>query len=149
MDLAPTVLGLLGLPRHPTWHGFDWSATFAEHTVPPAPAAASCFQAHKGAVQSIQDAERARRAGLLEVARIAGSRKEVVSVRASEERAVFDLTSDPAESRNLVEPRSSPSPELRACLAAVQAGLLLADALPRPPVDAETLQGLRALGYVD
>ena len=147
LDLAPTVLGLLGLPRHPGWEGADWSG---ELTGGPASAfAPACYQAHKGAVQSIQDAKRARRAGLLEVGHLSGSRKEIVRVRATEERAMFDLAADPAEARNLVEPRSPPSPELRACLEAVKAGLQLADALPQPPVDDETLQGLRALGYVD
>ena len=87
--------------------------------------------------------------GLLEVGRVSGSRKEVVRVRSSPERAVFDLRSDPAETRSLVEPRSALSSELRACLESVHAGLLLADKLPKPPFDEETLQGLRALGYVD
>lgn len=148
MDLAPTILGLLGLPPHPDWRGRDWSRGLTGASGAPR-SAPICLQSHKGAVQSIQDAERARRAGLLEVGVVRGAHKEVVRTRSGEERALFDLAADPDELRNLVEPRSPPSPEVKACLDAVKAGLAAADALPRPPVDEETLEGLRALGYVD
>lgn len=148
LDLAPTVLGLLGLPPHPGWRGHDRSQHLAGAAIA-APASSPCFQSHKGAVQSIQDAERARRAGLLEVGWFDRGKKETVRTRSGEERALFDLTTDPGEIRNLVDPRSPPSAGLKACLDAVRAGLAAADALPRPPVDEETLQGLRALGYVD
>jgi arylsulfatase A-like enzyme len=144
MDLAPTILALLGLPPHPDWHGRAWSNGAAGPGASP-----RCAQAHKGAVQSIQDAERARRAGLLEVGWMDGDRKELVRTRAVEERALFDLASDSGETRNLVDPRSAPSAELAACLDTVRRGLVAADALPRAPVDPETLEGLRALGYID
>jgi hypothetical protein len=66
----------------------------------------------------------------------------------SDQRWLFDLRRDPGETASLVPASSSASAELRACLALVEAGLVASDALPSAPTDPETLDGLRALGYI-
>ncbi len=146
LDLAPTVLGLLQLPPLPGQHGFDWAPVLRDGAAPPA-SRATCHQAHRGAVQSIQDAERARQRGLLEVGILRGGRKELLRV-AGGARALFDLAADPQELSNLAPGDSPASAELRSCVALVEAGLVASDALPAPPTDPETLEGLRALGYI-
>ena len=54
------------------------------HGRAPPPHRAAYFQAHKGAVQSVEDARRARRRGLLEVALLVGDRKETLRLRGGE-----------------------------------------------------------------
>jgi arylsulfatase A-like enzyme len=146
LDLAPTVLGLLGLPPLPGQRGFDWSPVLRGEAPPPRDRS-TCHQAHRGAVQSLQDAERARQRGLLEVGLLRGGRKEVLRL-VSDHRWLFDLAQDRGEAASLVPSGSAASAELRACLALVQAGLVASDALPAPPTDSETLDGMRALGYI-
>ncbi len=146
LDLAPTVLGLVSLPSPPGFRGFDWTGALTNGERPAE--RGSCFQAHKGAVQSIQDAGRARRGGLLEVAYVAAGRKEIVRVPGGM-RWLYDLEGDPGELRSAVPLRSPVSPELRDCVAEVERGLTAADALPAAPVDAESIETLRALGYID
>jgi arylsulfatase A-like enzyme len=146
LDLAPTVLSLVSLPPAPGFRGFDWSGALTNGERPAE--RGSCFQAHKGAVQSVQDAGRARRGGLLEVGYIGAGRKEIVRVPGGM-RWVYDLERDPGELASAVPLRSPVSPELRACLAEVERGLTAADALPPAPVDQESIETLRALGYID
>ena len=146
LDIAPTILGLVSLPVVPGFRGFDWSGALANGERPAE--RGSCFQAHKGAVQSIQDAGRARRGGLLEVAYLAGGRKEILRVPGGM-RWLYDLRRDPGELASAVPLRSAPSPELRQCVAEVERGLTAADALPPAPVDQESIETLRALGYIE
>lgn len=145
LDVAPTVLGLLGLPPHPGFRGRDLTPLFDGGAIAPAPL---CLQAHRGAVQSVQAADRARRAGLLEVGLLAAERLEVLALGRRERRLL-----DHAEQRggrNLrVEPASPPSPELVACLDEIRAGLAAADLAPAPELDPESIEELRALGYLD
>jgi len=148
LDVAPTVLGLLGLPVPAGLRGYDWSGGLRGTAALP-DERTSCHQAHKGAVQSVQDAERARERGLLEVALVdAAGGKELWRLK-SGERGRFDLRRDPGESRNLEPAGAPPSPALQACLAEVRAGLIASDALPSGSTDEETLEALRALGYIE
>jgi arylsulfatase A-like enzyme len=145
-DLAPTVLGLLNLPAHPDWRGQDWSGSLEGRDAPSARGA--CLQAHKGAVQAVQVAERARRAGLLEVGWMDGRRKEVWSLR-SGETTVYDLAAEPAEERGIARAGLADSSPLPHCVAEIRRGLEAADTVPPPALSAELIEGLRSLGYVD
>lgn len=146
IDPAPTVLGLLGLPVPDGFRGFDWSRVFRGEAE--APVREGYFEAHKGAVQFDHTSEAARADGLLEVGRIAGTRKEILEVGSGRVR-IYDFRADPGEVRNLAEPGTKPSPELRTWLEAVRAGLRAASDIPPAKLDAEARERLRALGYLD
>lgn len=146
VDLAPTVLGLLGLPAPDGFRGFDWSRTFRGEAQ--APVRTGYFQAHKGAVQFDHTSEEAREDGLLEVGRVAGTRKEILDVESGRVR-IYDVADDPGEVRNLAPAGAEPSPELVTWLEAVRAGLRAASDIPPAELDAESRERLRALGYVD
>jgi arylsulfatase A-like enzyme len=95
LDVAPTVLGLIGLPVPASFEGFDWAPVLAGAARPPR-RRICWFEAHRGAVLAAHGSDNARRAGLLEVGMLDGSRKEVL--RPGERRPrVFDLERDPEE----------------------------------------------------
>ena len=94
-DLAPTLLSAAGLDSPEFFQGFDWLPVLDGEGSAPADRV-MLFQAHKGTVLGKEDATKARQKGLLEVARIAGQRKEILRV-ARGRRQVFDLGEDPAE----------------------------------------------------
>ena len=145
LDLGPTTLGLLGLPVPKAFRGYDWTPVLAGQT--PAPVERITYhQAHKGAVQG-DGGTNARRQGLLEVARIVQRRKETLRVRSKKLR-IFDLSSDARELRNLAD-GSEPTAELMAWLQQVREGLAASDELPPPSLDAESIEQLRALGYIE
>jgi choline-sulfatase len=146
LDLAPTLLGLMGYPALGEPRGFDWTPVLRNGAA--APRRILYFQAHKGAVQSAEDLTRARRRGLLELGLLRDGQKEVFRLR-SGERWVVDVRNDPQDRRNMVDARSPPSPELRRWRQLVEQGLASADRLPAPRVDPETEENLRALGYLD
>jgi arylsulfatase A-like enzyme len=144
IDVAPTILGLAGLPSPPGFHGFDWTPVF-QGASPPRDRIA-LFQAHKGAVLSAQEAASARRKGLLEVGVMIGERKEIF--RLAERRPwLFDLLRDPRETRG-VATNAKISQHLRDWLDSVQKGLIVSDRLAPAEVDAENVEQLRALGYM-
>jgi len=146
LDVAPTVLSLLGLPAHPYFRGTDF-APLADGD--PVDLPAVCLQAHKGAVQSVQREKRARRAGLLEVGRLDDETLEIVHVAGRDARRHFDLRADPKELHSDVPPKSAPSEGLAACLEEVQTGLAEADRFVPPDLDDEAVEHLRNLGYLD
>ena len=151
LDIAPTVLGLLGLPPVDTFRGHDWSGVLRGQGTPPVDRI-SLLQAHKGAVVGDNANNKAREGGLLEVALVRGSRKEILDLRTPAkgiQRRVHDFVQDPRELRNLTTPKSAPSEEIEAWLAVVRQGLELANGLPAAELDAEALEKLRALGYID
>jgi arylsulfatase A-like enzyme len=151
LDLAPTVLGLIGLPIPPAFQGFDWSGVLLRGE--PAPHRKTWHQAHRGLVFSGDEAHNARRRGLLEVAVFDGTSKEILRVERPESPEVrtFDLATDPGEVRSGQGRKKArakkPSPELERWLAEVRAGLTASDDLPAD-VDPESIERLRALGYV-
>lgn len=145
-DVAPTVLGLLGLPTPSELHGFDWSRVFLEDEDPPV--RETYYEAHKGAVHGDHTSSRARIDGLLEVGRITGTRKEVLDLRDGSVR-IYDLAENPDETRNLAEEDSRPSPEIELWLQSVQAGLQAASDIPPAELDAEARERLRSLGYLE
>ncbi|MCP3961930.1 MAG: sulfatase [bacterium] len=145
LDLTPTVLGLLGLEVPTALRGFDWSPVLSGRADEPS-ARITHYQAHKGAARG--GSTNARRQGLLEVGRIEESGKEVLRVR-SGNRRIFDLSEDAAELRSLVELKSEPSGQLAEWLEQVREGLAASDELPPPSLDEESIEQLRALGYID
>lgn len=151
IDVAPTVLGLAGLPVPGGFQGYDWAPVLTKNAAPPSQRT-MLFQAHKGAVLSAQEAQSARRKGLLEIAVLSGSRKEIFRI-GEKRRWVFDLLRDPGELRNLLEPRKAPpsalSADLRTWMTNVQRGLVASDRVLTTQVDAESAAKLRALGYAE
>ncbi len=143
-DLAPTVLGLLGLPAVEGYRGFDWSRVFRGEAE--GPERVTHVQAHKGAVHTDHTSSDARRGGLLEVGRVTGDRKEVLNLRNGRVQ-VYDLAEDPGEV--LPESRSETSDDLATWLEAVRAGLEAASDLPVPELDEESREQLKALGYIE
>ncbi len=149
LDVAPTILGLLGLAAPPGFRGFDWSPVLAGRA--PAPASRTLwFQAHKGAVLSLREAAAARRNGLLAVGMLAGSRMEILTPGAPPNRRheLYDLARDPGERTDLGA-TGTPSAGLRAWLATVTRGLALSDRRAPAAPDAESAAKLRALGYAE
>lgn len=148
LDVAPTVLGLAGLPVPPTFRGYDWSGVMLRGEEPPRERVA-WFQAHKGAVLSAREAGNARRNGLLEIAVLHSpeGRKEIYRAQTGR-RQVFDLTTDPKELRGRIE-AARPTRVLQAWLTGLRKGLAASDRLGFAALDTESLQKLRALGYTD
>jgi arylsulfatase A-like enzyme len=146
IDVAPTILGLAGLPVPANFRGLDWTPVF--QGAPPPRDRILLFQAHKGAVISAQEAASARRKGLLEVGVMMGERKEIF--RLDESRlALFDLSRDPRETRSLAQGIQL-SQRLHQWMDNVQKGLVASDRLaPRETAaDREDVEQLRALGYL-
>jgi arylsulfatase A-like enzyme len=150
LDVAPTLLGLAGLPVPESFHGFDWSPVLRGEAEPPRERVL-WFQAHKGAVLSAHEAASARRKGLLEAGVLfwPEGRKEIIRM-GDGKRSLFDLRSDPGETRNLVKLAASPSERLQTWLTGLRRGLAASDRLAAAPaVDPENAKKLRALGYAE
>lgn len=150
LDLAPTVLGLLGTPSQLEVPGHDWAPRLLAGGAPaPAtPPRALCYQAHKGAVQVRHDSQRARSRGLLEVGVVEGPRKEVFDVRDNAVR-VYDLAADPREVHPAPPAGGTPSAALMSCLGTITDGLGALDRLAAKRLDDDSVAQLRALGYLE
>ena len=147
LDLAPTLLDLAGVEVPEDLPGKNWAPT-ARGGVP-VPESLRCFQAHKGAVHGgTHDSDTKRSKGLLWVGVIEGDDKEVLQVN-RQYHQIFNLADDPGELENLAPGDSSASDELLACLAEVAEGLGSFDRLAAEKLDDETVEQLRALGYLE
>jgi arylsulfatase A-like enzyme len=146
IDIPSTVLDLVGLATPPSFRGVSWAAALRGRGRPSERAV--CYQAHRGAVHGASESERARSKGLLEVGIITGGRKEILNVN-SNVRQLFDLADDPRELRTLVAPSSTPSPELIRCVGEISEGLGGLDRLATKKLDDESVEQLRALGYLE
>jgi hypothetical protein len=109
-----------------------------------------CYQAHRGAVHgdSVHDSDKKRSKGLLWVGVINGDRKQIVKV-SRQVIQIFDLAADPGELLTLATVDQNPSDALAACLARVAEGLGSLDKLAVQKLDDETVEQLRALGYLE
>jgi len=145
LDIAPTLLGLVGLPIPDAFRGHDWSGFMRGEAGSP-DTRITLHQAHKGA--ALKRSREARRKGLLEVGLVDAMHKEIFRVK-GRNRRTFDLGNDPVEARSRVALKSDPSDELRRWLEQVEDGLIAADNLPPPSLEEEDLEQLRALGYID
>jgi arylsulfatase A-like enzyme len=147
LDLAPTVLGLLGHPVPDGYRGVDWSGVLTGRGRP-VPGRTLWFQAHKGAVLDINESADARRDGLMALGMLRDGRKEIAQVN-REEHKIFDLTRDPKELHNLNGAGYAPSPDLEQWIEHVEAALARSDDAPAADLDAEDVERLKSLGYLD
>jgi arylsulfatase A-like enzyme len=146
IDIPSTVLDLLDLPVPPSFRGVSWAAAMRGRDRPAERAV--CYQAHRGAVHGASESDRARSKGLLDVAIIDGERKEILHINGNR-RELFDLGADPGELQSLVPPDSAPSQALVRCIGEISSGLGSLDRLSTKQLDDETVEQLRALGYLD
>ncbi len=146
LDLAPTIAGLLGIEYPGEFRGYDWTGVLDGGAAPVD--RITHHQAHRGAVISNHDSELARRGGLLEVGVVREGFKEFI--RPAERRHWrFDLRGDPRELTNLALSASDPTASLQTWMEVVGTGLSRTDAAMPQPLDEETIEQLRALGYAD
>jgi arylsulfatase A-like enzyme len=145
LDVAPTILGLAGLPVPSTFEGFDW-APVLQGGAPPPRDRVLWFEAHKGAVLSSREAANARRKGLLEVGVMVNGRKQILHLAAGA-LSLFDLTKDPRETRGLAADAQL-SQRLHEWMDTVQKGLTASDRLGPAQVGSEDAAQLKALGYL-
>jgi choline-sulfatase len=141
LDVAPTILGLAGLPSPAGFQGYDWTPVL--QGAPPPRGRVLQFEAHKGAVLSSQEASNARRKGLLAVALMVDGRKQILAGGAL---SIFDLANDPGEARPLASDARL-AQRLHDWMDRVQKGLAASDRLGPTTVGAEDAEALRALGY--
>jgi arylsulfatase A-like enzyme len=146
MDLAPTVLELLGMEIPEQFEGVSWAGVI-DGASPPRDRAI-CYQAHKGAVHGTHESELARSKGLLSVGLVRDERKEILRVK-NNSHMLFDLRDDPQELVNLAAEDSGPSPELLRCVGSISDALGSLDRLTTKKLDDETVEQLRALGYLE
>ena len=158
VDLAPTVLGLLGAPSPPEWRGYDWSRVLLEGGDGPQDRP-TFFQAHKGvALRASGDqtvASNKRRRGLLQLGYMQGGRKGILDVQKGELR-LYDLAGaarEPAPAYAGSEARSTNAGALPNLLRdwrlEVETGLAERDRSPPPRLSEEALEKLRSLGYTN
>jgi len=146
-DLAPTVLALLETGTLPYSRGFDWSGVMAGREQPPA-TRDTYYQAHRGAVLSRHDSDLARRSGLLEVGILRGDRKETFRIPKNR-RQLFDLAADPGEISPIGEAGDDPTEGLQEWMRTVYTSLSEFDTEIPEPLDEESAEQLKSLGYVD
>lgn len=147
LDIAPTVLRMAGIDVPVEFDGFDWTAVMNGEETQPRDRVTH-YQAHRGAVLSNHQSELARRSGLLEVALIDGSVKETFRIE-NDKRRVFDLAADPQELDSRADPKGDPTEALTSWMRTVYEGLTASDDTPPEPLDAESVEALRSLGYID
>ncbi len=148
LDVGPTVLGLIGYPIDRSYVGLDWSDALtgtSSDAVLPADRVIY-LQAHKGAVQGVEDRKKARQRGLLQVGLVRQGRKEILDLPKS--YLVFDLQNDPREKARR-DANETPSRALSDWHQEVVDGLAGADSLPVPELDEEGEEQMRSLGYID
>ena len=79
---------------------------------------------------------------------IEGDRKEILELNPST-HLLFDLASDPGELRNLATTSQKVTDSLLGCVGEVSEGLGALDRLTAQKLDPETVEQLRALGYLE
>jgi len=147
IDLPPTILALVQQPAPETFHGYDWAPTLVAGAPPP-PDRVTFYEAHKGVVISKHDSDTARRAGLLEVGLIDARRKEILRV-GNNRRWAFQLDTDPRELNDVHDAGQAPNLSLEGWMQVVYRGLNTFDDMPPTELDADSIEQLRSLGYVD
>jgi arylsulfatase A-like enzyme len=145
-DLAPTIARLVGIEPPGDFAGHDFTGSLTGGEEPPRDRV-TYHQAHRGVVLSGHDSNQARRAGLLEVATIQRGLKEVLRV-GSGRLWRYDLARDPREIAGAA-PAAVTSEGLLVFVETVSTALGRFDAVPLEPLDEESIEHLRALGYTD
>jgi len=148
LDLMPTLLELVGIEVPAGLPGASWAQSLrgagelAERV--------GCYQAHRGAVHgdSARDSDKKRSKGLLWVGVIRDDRKEIIKV-SRQLIQIYDIASDPGELITLASIDTRPSDELAVCLGRITEGLGSLDKLAVQKFDDETVEQLKALGYLE
>jgi arylsulfatase A-like enzyme len=141
LDLAPTLVELLGLAPLPVQDGRSLAPFLLGEAPLPAP---QPLLAHLDLTVS------QRRALLVETLKLHwGSTDAALRVPASSEWGLFDVRDDPGERDDLIEARADELDELRQLMAALE-DILRTDGLDadRADLSQEVLDKLRELGYV-
>lgn len=146
LDLGPTILQLLGLDVPEEFSGISWASAARGRELPDE--RVICYQAHKGAVHGEHDQDRKRSKGLLSVGVVHENRKEILRFK-NNSHMLFDLTADRQELLSLVVENGPPSDSLLECLGTISEGLGALDRLASKKLDDETIEKLRALGYIE
>jgi len=146
IDLAPTVASLIGLATPSTFEGYDWTATLAGSDEPMD--RVTHYEAHKSAVLTAHDSDLARRAGLIDVGLLHRGQKEIFRVKNGRQMR-FDLSSDPEELADLSGKHAEPTEVLGQWLSQISNALRNLDEQIPEPLDEESIERLRALGYAD
>jgi arylsulfatase A-like enzyme len=146
IDLPATILGLLGIEQPADFVGHDWTPVLVAGAAPPEHRV-TMHQAHRGAVLSRHDSDLVRRAGLLEVALVRDRTKEVFRVQNGQPRRY--ALGQPGELETLIEAEAGPTAELQDWMRTVWRGLTDLDDMPPEPLDEESVEQLRSLGYAD
>lgn len=146
LDLGPTILQLLGLDVPEEFSGISWASAARGRELPDE--RVICYQAHKGAVHGEHDQDRKRSKGLLSVGVVHENRKEILRFK-NNSHMLFDLTADRQELLSLVTENGPPSDSLLECLGTISEGLGALDRLASKKLDDETIEKLRALGYIE
>jgi arylsulfatase A-like enzyme len=146
IDLAPTLAVLLGFEAPTDFVGFDWTGTLNGDAEPFD--RVTHYEAHKGAVITAHDSDLARRSGLLAVALMQRNQKEIFRVK-GEQHWSFDLVKDPGELISRSPDRADPTEALQNWMAAISRNLNELDEQIPEPLDEESIERLRALGYAD
>ncbi len=148
LDLMPTLLELVGVDFPEDLPGRSWAKT--ARGADELDERVGCYQAHRGAVhgESSRESDKKRSKGLLWVGVIEGDRKEMTKV-SRQLIQIYDLAADPGELETLAPVDAGPSDALAVCLARVAEGLGSLDELATQILDDETVEKLKALGYLE
>jgi arylsulfatase A-like enzyme len=148
LDIAPTVLGYAGLSPSESLRGESLAPLLSDGAAPPIrPIFAEHTRLYAGMVRDGPWKLIVSRPEMKAKAIAAGVQKRVLDRIHPDARELYDLTSDPGETRNLADSQAAITERLRR---------LDTERFPpeaRTPsaraVDAETSERLRALGYTD
>jgi arylsulfatase A-like enzyme len=145
LDIAPTILGLLGLDPPSSMEGRNLSDVCAgRRELEEVPC---YFQAQRGAVLRRKHVDQGRVSGPLEISRIFGESKTTVRYHSAGQVYRYNLGADPGEWRNLARPGE----ELSADLAAWEKdvfGVLARQQREDPVLAEDDVERLKALGYL-
>jgi arylsulfatase A-like enzyme len=144
-DIAPTLLGILGLKPPDSFRGIDWTPVIRGEAEPPMERI-TFYQTHKGAVQPVQNPEKARRNGLRELAVVQENSKKILRIDEGL-FAMFDLAADPSERNNLVADKAVAENRLLQWRQVVEESLLAYEGTFSTALSLEDQEKLRALGY--
>ena len=97
---------------------------------------------------SARDSDKKRSKGLLWVGVIHDDRKEMIKVN-RQVIQIYDIAADPGELTTLASVDTRPSDDLAACLGRITEGLGSLDKLAVQKLDDETVEQLKALGYLE
>ena len=145
LDVAPTILGLLGLDPPSSMEGRNLSDVCAgRRELGEAPC---CYQAQRGAILRRRSVDRGRVRGPLEISRIHGDSKTTVRYHSAGEVYRYDLGTDPGETRNLARPGEA-MPEGMAVWEKDVFGTLARKQREDPVLANEDVERLKAMGYL-